>query len=364
MTQVTTDPTTGTTAVLLSPSESTGTTTSASGRGQGAGTGESPQTGFDARDRIHRIAGAAHQAIDKVQQTLSSKAQGVSSTQSKYGEQARQYGETAREQINSRPLQAAAIAFGTGVIVDKLFMGKSKEKVRVVRVPVQTRSYWDAGPSAGQTARRWTDSARARGHDLSDAGREAMGKAGAAAGYGLGRASSIWDSAPSLDRTARRWTDAVRERGQDLADAGQGAIGKVGAAAGAGLAGTKMMASTLTSNLSTLPLQMRLATQRLLARSQEYGSMTRAGVQAHPMIGLGALAGAGALLTTLWLQRRGADDDSYVGLNERSDSLYRQRYTYSDTSSGIGGTIASRPVTSAVVMLGIGALLGALLKRR
>lgn len=268
--------------------------------------------GDGSHQRIHRFAGKVHQAIDSIEQRLSSRSAAATSTTARYGEQARHYGESLREQITARPLQSVGIALGTGAVLDKLF-NRTPPKVRVVKVSVPARARWEPGPF--------------------------------------------------VERRARPWTHAADAHVQSLRRAGHQTMGRLGAAAGAGLAGTQATVSHLTHRASTLPLQMRMATQRLLARSQEYGSLARSGVQAHPLIGLGAVLGASGLLTTLWMRRRAqAPATAYVAVDESGHGVAWQRDPYG-AGPGARGLIASRPVTSAVVALGLGALLGAMLRR-
>lgn len=273
--------------------------------------------------RIHRFAGMMHRTIDSIEQSLDSKSRGAASAQSKYGDQAREYGGKLRGQINAHPLQSAGVALGAGVLLDRMFSRSPRVRVvnvparqpqvRIVREPVHTPSSWNASRPPEWRARRSTDVVGSRLHELGDAGHQAMGK--------------------------------------------------IGAAAGLGLAGTRAMASSLTDKAGTLPLQMRLATQRLLARSQAYGTLARSEMQSHPLIGVGAGLGVGALITTLLMQRRGQDDDSaYVAVDDRGSGVAWQRDRYG-APSGAGGMMASRPVASAAVMLGVGALLGAMLRR-
>ncbi|KQT11342.1 hypothetical protein ASG30_05560 [Ramlibacter sp. Leaf400] len=262
-------------------------------------------------DRIHRAAGRLHKAIDSLEQGLTSKSRGVMSSQAKYGEQARQYGDKVRDQINARPLQAAGLAVGAGVILDRMF--SRSPKVRVVNVPVRARPVWDADLHPERRANRWLHAAGSRMHGIGETGQEAMGK--------------------------------------------------VGAAAALGLASTKAIASDLARTASTLPLQVRMGTQRLLARSHEYGSAARTGVQAHPYAGVGAFLGVGALLATVLMQRmRPQPGTTFVGADERDATAWqRDRY---DVQPGYRETIASHPVASAAVVLGLGALVTALLARR
>ena len=277
-------------------------------------TGDTPTRSGNSRHRIHRVAGMVHQAIDKVEQTLDSKSRGVASTTSKYGDQARQYGDSLRERITDRPLQSAGIALAAGVVLDKIFGGKRRvEKVRIVRVPVPRTSNWDA-------------------HLLPE--RRAV-------------------QAPRAADSAMR----------DLRWSGEQASRKAGATADMAWARSRAMASDATGTAAAVPIRMRLALQQLLERSQQYGSAGRYGVQAHPLVTLGAALGGGALLTTLLLRGRERPlaaggvtaDPKSTGVAWQAEGPDGQR--------GAAGMIAARPVASAVVMLGIGALAGAMLRR-
>ena len=276
--------------------------------------------GSGSRERIHRVAAMLHKAIDSVEQNIGSGQGGVSAAQGKYGQQARAYGDQLRGQVDARPLQATGIAFAVGIVLDKLLSSPSRSKVRVVKVPV---------PVAAPT-----------------------------------RASS-WNAEPQVERRANRWMQAAGAHAQNLKWSGREAAGKVGATAGVGLAGTKALASSVSSAASTLPLQMRLASQRLLARSQLYGNMARTGVQAHPMVGLGALAGVGALIATPLLRSRFASrDTAYVTVDDKGNGVAWQHDRPKFQTRAVD-LVTERPVASAAVLLGLGALVGAaLLKRR
>jgi ElaB/YqjD/DUF883 family membrane-anchored ribosome-binding protein len=64
---------------------------------------------------VHRVAQAAHQYVDKLEQTLGSSGDRVMSMQ-------QEYGEMAREHVKTNPLQSIGIAFAVGVVFSKLFM--------------------------------------------------------------------------------------------------------------------------------------------------------------------------------------------------------------------------------------------------
>ena len=305
------DPTTNadlTTADSTASSTPLGTNSSP---GRSGSTGMRASTG-NGHDRIHRLAGTMHRAIDSMEQRLSSAGSGMSSAQAPYGEQIRQYGDSLRTRMTEQPLQSAGVVLAAGVLLDRLFL--REPKVQVVKVPVRTHSDWEASPSIERRAQRWSDAAAAR-----------------------------------LHRVGR---------------AGQGAVDKAGMASALGIAGAKAKACDLAREASALPLQMRLATQRLMARSQEYGSMARSKVEEHPWAGLGAVLVASGLLTTALMRRRDpAPRDGYVTVDGRGSNTSWQRSEY-DTQTGLGKTISSRPLTSAVVMLGLGMLAGAMLRGR
>ncbi len=71
--------------------------------------------GAQAHTAVHRMAQAAHEAVDRLEQTL-----GVGSERMLDWQQA--YGEMARDQVRNNPLAAVGIAFGVGILFSKLFM--------------------------------------------------------------------------------------------------------------------------------------------------------------------------------------------------------------------------------------------------
>lgn len=77
--------------------------------------GGSSTPGMNADGTVHRVAQAAHQAVDKLEQTLGSSGSKVMSMQ-------QEYGEMARDQVKANPLAAVGIAFGVGILFSKLFM--------------------------------------------------------------------------------------------------------------------------------------------------------------------------------------------------------------------------------------------------
>lgn len=158
----------------------------------------------------------------------------------------------------------------------------------------------------------------------------------------------VYRRAPAVSAASAAWTTRL--------------AGKAGAVAGMGIGGTRAAASHLSHTASALPSQLKLATQRLLTRSQEYASVARSGVQAHPVVGIGSVLGAGALVTTLLMQRRQqAQTSPYATIDQKGTGLAWQRERR--FQSGVMDTVAARPVASAAVMLGVGALVGALLRQ-
>ena len=65
--------------------------------------------------KISRVAQKAHQAVDKIEQTLGTSSEKMMSWQEEYGQ-------IARDQVTAKPLQSVGIAFAVGVVFSKLFM--------------------------------------------------------------------------------------------------------------------------------------------------------------------------------------------------------------------------------------------------
>lgn len=318
MTNPITDPTTDTDAMpsaalagdvpppMLDASEGADATMQAGGGG-GAG--------MPMRERIHQLAAMAHRAIDALAQRLGGQGAGVASMDAMggYGEQARQYGQQLRERVTAQPLQSAGIALAAGMVLGKVFTAPRAPKVRVVHVPAP----------------------RALAH-------------------GPGQ---------PLARPASRWLHAADAGLEDLGAAGQKAAGTAGATAGLALAGVKAMAATLAHKAGALPPRLGLVAQRLLAKSQAYGTVARAGVQAHPLAGVGVAFCTGALAAAALVlrNRQPAPGTAYVTVDEKGNGIAFQHDRPDVQSPGVGAVIASRPVTSAVVVFGLGALAGALL---
>lgn len=64
---------------------------------------------------VQRMAQKAHEAVDRLEQSIGSGSETVMGWQ-------QEYGEMAREQVKSNPLAAIGIAFGVGILFSKLFM--------------------------------------------------------------------------------------------------------------------------------------------------------------------------------------------------------------------------------------------------
>jgi ElaB/YqjD/DUF883 family membrane-anchored ribosome-binding protein len=78
-------------------------------------TSASNGVGINGDGTVHRVAQRAHEAVDKLEQTLGSGSEKVMSLQ-------QEYGELCREQVRANPLVAVAGAFAVGIIFSKLFM--------------------------------------------------------------------------------------------------------------------------------------------------------------------------------------------------------------------------------------------------
>ena len=63
----------------------------------------------------HRMAQAAHEAVDRLEQTLGAGSDRVMDWQHAYGEM-------ARDQVRANPLVSVGIAFGVGVLLSRLFV--------------------------------------------------------------------------------------------------------------------------------------------------------------------------------------------------------------------------------------------------
>ena len=64
---------------------------------------------------VQRLAQKAHEAVDRLEQTLGSSSDRVMGMQEEYGEM-------AREQVRANPLMAVGAAFAVGIVFSKLFM--------------------------------------------------------------------------------------------------------------------------------------------------------------------------------------------------------------------------------------------------
>jgi ElaB/YqjD/DUF883 family membrane-anchored ribosome-binding protein len=307
--------------------------TGASTYGQAAATDGSTSRSAGLRDRVHRVAGKVHQAIDQLEQTLSSKREGVASAQSVYRERATQYGEQLRSQgdrvrdrVTATPMQAVGVATLVGFVFGKLFM--RSPQVRVSR-PVVEPPRADLRLESSFQSPRWPE---------------------------------------SPERHARRWMDAAGSSMRHLRSSSQDAAAVASANASERLqrarAMTAALAQAAADRASTLPLQLRLATERLRAGTRVYGSAAKSTVQAHPMIGLGTALGSVAVLATLWLKRRQASDTAYVAVDAKGHGVAWKHADEFDTGSGARNMIAARPMASAALALGIGAVVAAVLRRR
>jgi len=77
-------------------------------------TADADPQGMDS-GRVRKVAQAAHEAVDKLEQTLGSSTDKVMGLQ-------QEYGDMAREQVRSNPLAAVGVAFAVGIVFSKLFM--------------------------------------------------------------------------------------------------------------------------------------------------------------------------------------------------------------------------------------------------
>ncbi len=77
-------------------------------------TSASQGTGADSGN-VQRVAQKAHEAIDRLEQTISTGSERMMGWQ-------QEYGDMAREQVRANPMAAVGIAFAVGIVFSKLFM--------------------------------------------------------------------------------------------------------------------------------------------------------------------------------------------------------------------------------------------------
>jgi ElaB/YqjD/DUF883 family membrane-anchored ribosome-binding protein len=80
----------------------------------GASSSSSSGSGTDSGGKVHRMAQAAHEAVDKLEQSLGAGSEKVLNLH-------QEYGDLAREQIKANPLAVVAGAFAAGFILAKIF---------------------------------------------------------------------------------------------------------------------------------------------------------------------------------------------------------------------------------------------------
>ena len=78
-------------------------------------TSASQGTGLNGNNTVHRVAQKAHEAVDKLEQTLGSGSEKVMNLQ-------QEYGDMCREHVKANPLVSVAAAFAAGIVFSKLFM--------------------------------------------------------------------------------------------------------------------------------------------------------------------------------------------------------------------------------------------------
>ncbi|HYF21328.1 MAG TPA: hypothetical protein VEA40_25925 [Ramlibacter sp.] len=90
------------TETSTSPFPTSATAGGESGMGADAGT-------------VQRLAQRAHEAVDRLEQTIGASGDKMMGWQ-------QEYGDMAREQVRANPLAAVGIAFAVGIVFSKLFM--------------------------------------------------------------------------------------------------------------------------------------------------------------------------------------------------------------------------------------------------
>jgi len=71
--------------------------------------------GLNGNNTVHRVAQKAHEAVDKLEQTIGTGSEKVIGLQ-------QEYGAMCREHVKAHPLTAVAAAFAAGVVFSKVFI--------------------------------------------------------------------------------------------------------------------------------------------------------------------------------------------------------------------------------------------------
>jgi ElaB/YqjD/DUF883 family membrane-anchored ribosome-binding protein len=69
--------------------------------------------GLNGNGTVHRVAQKAHEAVDKLEQTVAAGSEKVTGWQ-------QEYGDTCREQVKANPLTAVGIAFAAGILFSRI----------------------------------------------------------------------------------------------------------------------------------------------------------------------------------------------------------------------------------------------------
>ena len=72
------------------------------------------ESGLD-QGTVQRLAQRAHEAVDRLEQTIGTGSEKMMGMQ-------QEYGDMAREQVRNNPLAAIGVAFAVGIVFSKLFM--------------------------------------------------------------------------------------------------------------------------------------------------------------------------------------------------------------------------------------------------
>ncbi len=74
-----------------------------------------PSASVNGNAKVHRVAQKAHEAVDKIEQSIGSSSEKVLSWQ-------QEYGDMCREQVRANPLATVGGAFVAGIIFSKIFL--------------------------------------------------------------------------------------------------------------------------------------------------------------------------------------------------------------------------------------------------
>lgn len=131
---------------------------STSGSGTSGAGGTMGQGG--ANEQVQRVAQGAHQAVDRVQESLTAGTDKLMAMQ-------QEYGDMARERVTDNPFAALGIAFAAGIVLSEVVLpSRSSASKRRARDDDHVEDRHSRTESLGRGLRRWADLERGPLHDV------------------------------------------------------------------------------------------------------------------------------------------------------------------------------------------------------